>query len=452
MGALSKFVAWAQGAPVLHTNCYETIHTWEPDCNKAWLVAVPDALRFSFKTYATFYIVTTLVGAKGNLKKIDWSKWTKDTIRSTIFLTCNLIFYLFFLCRIRHLVGFHSIPTIGYTNGIVASFCALLVEKKSRRPALALYLTNLASETLYRQLSNHGYLRTIPHGTFIPFSIGLALFKFLSTQGGLAKSLDGFLSSALQDKPDSGNGHVVKIGKTVHKNLPGAFKEMIERLKNDCGKTEHCDHEDSCAYNGSKVFLHNASIGLAISSILSILKNITNPGKIPSALLSKNNLKMPLFFGLLPTIYHASRCLLNRVPSSTLRPSPRVRDIVAAAAAGSSMIVNPNISISMFVMWKAIEAFYTHLVDTGRARWIKHGDLILYAISCGYVLGCAAYEPHAVRMGYIHFLEGLTGNKIKQFNRWHYDFYGAESSKLYGCPEFNLNPKFVTMNPDFKPY
>ncbi|GMT07699.1 hypothetical protein PENTCL1PPCAC_29873 [Pristionchus entomophagus] len=452
MAALSKFVAWAQGAPVLHTNCYETIHTWEPDCTKAWIVAVPEALRFSFKTYATFYIVTSLVGAKGNIKKINWNKWTKDTLRSTVFLTCNLIFYLFFLCRIRHILGFHAVPTLGYTNGILASFVSILIEKKSRRPALALYLTNLASETLYRQLCNHGYLRTIPHGTFIPFSIGLAMFKYLSSKGGLGKSLDGFLSSALQDKPDSGNTHILRIGSTVEKNLPASFKEMIERLKKDCGKTAECDHEHSCVYNGSKLFLHNASIGLAISSILSVVKNITKPGRIPTALLNKSNLSMPLFFGLLPTIYHASRCLLNRVPSSTLRPSPRVRDIISAAAAGSSMIASPNISISMFVLWKSIEAFYTHLVETGRASWIKHADVILYAISCGYVLGCAAFEPHAIRKGYITFLEGLTGNKIKQFNRWHYDFYGAESSKLYGRPHFDLNPKFVTMNPDMKPY
>ncbi|KAF8354987.1 tmem-135 [Pristionchus pacificus] len=435
MAALSKLVAWAQGAPVLHSNCYETIHTWEPDCNTAWLVAVPEALRFSFKTYASFYLVTTLVGAKGNLKKIDWSKFTKDTLRSTVFLTCNLIFYLSFLCQIRRVVGFHSIPTLGYSNGILSSLCAILVEKKSRRPALALYLTNLASETLYRQLSNHGYLQTIPHGTFIPFAIGLALFKYLSTKGGLGKSMDGFLSSALQDKPDSGNSHIVNVGSVVQKNLPRAFKEMIERLKKDCGKTAACDHDDSCVYNGSKVFFHNASIGLALSSILSIVKNITKPGKIPAALISRDNLKMPLFFGLLPAIYHRAR--FRRLDAYSTEFPPLLS---AHARNFETLSLQPLL------------AFYTHLVETGRARWIKHGDVLLYAISCGYVLGCATFEPHAIRKGYIHFLEGLTGNKIKQFNRWHFDFYGAESSKLYGRPDFNLNPKFVTMNPDMKPY
>ncbi|GMT35145.1 hypothetical protein PFISCL1PPCAC_26442, partial [Pristionchus fissidentatus] len=451
--ALSKFVAWAQGAPVLRTNCYETIHTWEPDCTQAWIYAVPEALRFSMRTYATFYIVTTLIGAKGNLKKIDWKKYTTDTLRSTIFLTCNLIFYLSFLCKIRQLMGFFAIPTIGYTNGVLSSFFAILIEKKSRRPALALYLTNLASETLYRQLCNHGYLRTIPHGTFIPFAIGLALFKYLSSKGGLGKSMEGFLSSALQEKDDSGNAHIVKLGNTVHKNLPGAFKEMIERLKTDCGKADNCEHQHSCAYNGSKVFLHNASIGLAISSLLTLLKNIRKPTAIPSALLSQGNMKMPLFFGLLPLIYHSSRCLINRIPSSTLRPTPQIRDIVSAAAAGSSMIAFPNISISMFVMWKAIEAFYTHLVESGRASWIKNGDVLLYSLSTGYVLGCAAFEPHAIRKGYIQFLEGLTGNLIRKFNRCHYDFYGAESTKLYGCPNFDLDPKHCTINPDLmRPY
>lgn len=62
-----------------------------------------------------------------------------------------------------------------------------------------------------------------------------------------------------------------------------------------------------------QVFFHNASIGLALSSILSIVKNITKPGKIPAALISRDNLKMPLFFGLLPAIYHVSTWRVKNV-------------------------------------------------------------------------------------------------------------------------------------------
>lgn len=38
MGALSK-LAHSLGQPILTATCYETIHTWNPDCNGAFFVS-----------------------------------------------------------------------------------------------------------------------------------------------------------------------------------------------------------------------------------------------------------------------------------------------------------------------------------------------------------------------------------------------------------------------------
>ncbi|KIH49111.1 hypothetical protein ANCDUO_20815, partial [Ancylostoma duodenale] len=92
-----------------------------------------------------------------------------------------------------HLLGFFTVPTMGWLTSTLASLCAILIEKQSRRPALALYTTNLASETLYRQLYNHGYLFNVKYGECIPFAIGVGLFMFLRSRGKLQPAMEKVL-------------------------------------------------------------------------------------------------------------------------------------------------------------------------------------------------------------------------------------------------------------------
>ncbi|ETN72275.1 hypothetical protein NECAME_18924, partial [Necator americanus] len=82
---------------------------------------------------------------------------------------------------------------MGWLTSIFATFCAILIEKQSRRPALALYTANLASETLYRQLCNHGYLFRMKYGECIPFAIGVGIFMFLRARGKLQPTLQKVL-------------------------------------------------------------------------------------------------------------------------------------------------------------------------------------------------------------------------------------------------------------------
>ena len=54
---------------------------------------------------------------------------------------------------------------------------------------------------------------------------------------------------------------------------------------------------------------------------------------------------------------------------------------------------------------------YFKLVDEKLAPKFKYGDILLYALSTGFVLGNVIVEPQAVRKGYLTFLRGLTGHK-----------------------------------------
>lgn len=58
MTTLSKF-AGALGLRLLTQNCYEIGHTWTSSCPQASIDILKTAFVYSFKTYATLYMVRT---------------------------------------------------------------------------------------------------------------------------------------------------------------------------------------------------------------------------------------------------------------------------------------------------------------------------------------------------------------------------------------------------------
>ncbi|VDL71525.1 unnamed protein product [Nippostrongylus brasiliensis] len=492
MAILSK-LAHNMGLQILTTNCYETIHTWEPDCYKAILVASPNGFLFSLKTYLTFYLrncdnilpanenrlhqihdlrasymgnniwkistffaiqITTMISKKGDPRKVDWKRFGVDVLRSSIFLTTNLLLFQFFLCRIRHLLGFFTIPTMGLISSAMASFCAILIEKQARRPALALYTTNLASETLFRQLCNHGYLSHIKYGECIPFAIGIGLFAKLQSQGTLDPSIQKLLNYTHCIKPDE----EILSSKWV----PNDFHVLLRRLRNDFGRSPRCVHKHSCASTAIESFVRNFAIGTGVSALLVFVRNLknifSNPLKVARLLLSWSNLRLPLFFGLLPLLFHVShltfrdendvistttRCLLNRVPFCPVE----VSETAAGVISGFSMLPYRSVTIAMYTMWKGIEVMYRKWMEQGLVPSVPYGDIILYTISTGYVLWQTVIEPQALRKGYLNFLLGITGNRIKVFNRDLYEHFGFQSKLLYPNAKPQLNTRYCTLNP-----
>ncbi|KAL6723148.1 hypothetical protein Aduo_018183 [Ancylostoma duodenale] len=438
MAFLSK-LAYALNMRVLTTNCYETIHTWEANCYKAILVATPNGFFVSLRTYLTFYLLTTLISQKGNLRKVDWKKFFIDVLRSSIFLTTNLLLFQFFICRIRHLLGFFTVPTMGWLTSTLASLCAILIEKQSRRPALALYTTNLASETLYRQLYNHGYLFNVKYGECIPFAIGVGLFMFLRSRGKLQPAMEKVLNFS---HSVTANADILDL-----KKVPDDFHALLHKLRYDFGRTVRCEHRYSCASTAVESFVKNFAIGTGISAAFTLLGNLrkllTNPLMISRILFSPSNLKLPLFFGLMPFLFHVTRCLLNRQRGCNTVLNNTVAGMVSAV----SMTAYPSVTIAMYTLWKGIEAIYWSLVESGILPVVPFGDIIMYTFSTGYVLWQTVIEPQAIRKGYLGFLLQITGNRIKVFNRDLYEHFGFQSKLLYPDARPVLNTKYVTLNP-----
>uniref|UniRef100_A0A0K0D0B3 TMEM135_C_rich domain-containing protein n=1 Tax=Angiostrongylus cantonensis TaxID=6313 RepID=A0A0K0D0B3_ANGCA len=410
MPALSK-LAYFLGLPVLNANCYETFHTWSPNCNQAILDALPDGMLFSLKTYAPLYLITALISNQGDFRRIEWK---------------------------RHAIGFFTPITMGLVGGLFGSFLSLLIEKRNRWPSLALYLTNLASETFFRHLSNRGYVRKISKGEVIPFAIGVGLFSYLYSAEKLdenTRKVFNFVYNA------TGAKHIC-----LRWPLPEGLRLLLDQLRTKFGRAELCEHRHSCVSVVVESFIGNYATGLGASVILTILRNIlflaSNPMRIMKQLFSRSTLRIPIFFGLMLFVFHGVRCVLTRICVS----SHTARNVTAGIASGLAMLAFPNVSIAMYVISKAIEAMYYDLFEQGRIRPIPYGDLLLYTISTAFVLWRIVIEPQAIRKSYFKFILSLTGNRMALLNRDLYKHFGNQSHLLFPYRP-TLNNKYVTINP-----
>jgi hypothetical protein len=435
MSVLSKLFADTFHLHVLHANCYETIHLWNPSCNGALIDVIPQGLKFCLKTYGLFYLISGLL-KKGDPRKLDYMRLIKDTIRSSIFLTMNMLYLLYLMCWFRQRLGFYTWPTISFIATILASFLAILIENPKRRPMLALYLTNLASETLYRQLVNHGYLKFIKNGESLVFAAGLAMATFFYKKYG---EQVGELCRLMKFTHHlDNNAEVFDLRK-----MPRNARLWINVLRKNFVKHQICEHRHSCLSVAVESGLRNFGYGVAASLALSLLKSIRAPTKILKNVFNIDVLKLPGFFASMPVICHGVECSLNRI----LGYKTNVTPIVAGASSGVAMMLYPSTSIAMYALWKGFEMIYFKLAEKKLVPKFKHGDILLYALSTGFVLGNIIVEPHAVRKGYITFLKGLTGDKLDLFNRRLFTKFGFDSNRMYVDYIPNLDFRYVTLNP-----
>lgn len=101
-------------------------------------------------------------------------------IQSTAFLSTSAFAYPLFLCWLRQYCGPFNFFTVSYVPAFMASVCALMVERPSRRGLLCLYVSNVATETLFNMACSRGYCRPIPYGQVLIFgaSVSILLYYF----------------------------------------------------------------------------------------------------------------------------------------------------------------------------------------------------------------------------------------------------------------------------------
>lgn len=119
--------------------------------------------------------------------KDDIKKTVHGIMQSTAFLSGTAFGYSLFLCSLRKLLGHFNLLTVSAVPAFLASVFAIIIERPSRRTLLALYVSNVATETVWNMAVSRNLVRNIRHGDVALFggSIAILLMYF---KGGYHKN------------------------------------------------------------------------------------------------------------------------------------------------------------------------------------------------------------------------------------------------------------------------
>jgi hypothetical protein len=162
-------------------SCYEVGHTWTPFCPSASSGVGLSCFEEGLKIYSSVYLVciyclkysTLIINLvscsqlsallSGKLPNVAQCKRIFSSIvQSSFFLACNgfcfisafcicryllvykfVITYLIIVMMHRTIFGRFGVLSSGFFPSFIANLIAILVERPTRRPALAIYVTNV---------------------------------------------------------------------------------------------------------------------------------------------------------------------------------------------------------------------------------------------------------------------------------------------------------------------
>ncbi|XP_037402857.1 transmembrane protein 135 isoform X1 [Pygocentrus nattereri] len=487
MAALSKSIPHS---------CYEIGHTWCPSCTVSVLQVTAGALEVSFKIYAPLYLIAAIL----RRRKKDYYKkrLIPEIMQSTSFLTANGGLYIAFFCILRKLLGRFYSWTVGFGAALPASYIAILIERKSRRGLLTIYMANLATETVFRMAVARGIVNPLKHGEVLLFCLTASLYMFFFS------ALSSYLpSSVVQDKTraerldscvvysacllakedyvfgwgrfivgkeelptHSYQAETASASRSERADVPpspqpeegrvssrrGAIAALTRRLLDTLCKhgPRHrcCKHyQDNCISYCVKGFIRMFSVGYLIQCCLKVpsafRQVFTKPSRLLWLLYNKENFQLGAFLGSFVSIYKGTSCFLRWVRNL----DDELHALIAGFLAGLSMFFYKSTTISMYLFSKLVETMYFKGIEAGRFPYFPEADTVIYAISTAICFQAAVMEVQNLRPSYWKFLLRLTKGRFALMNRKVLDVFGTEASRHFKDFTPKLDPKYMMFPP-----
>ncbi|XP_044226875.1 transmembrane protein 135 [Thunnus albacares] len=449
-------------------SCYEIGHTWSPSCVQSAVDVTRGALEVSFKIYAPLYLIAAVL----RRRKKDYyiKRLLPEILQSSSFLTANGGLYIVFFCILRKLLGGFYSWSAGFGSALPASYIAILLERKSRRGLLTIYMTNLATETLFRMGVTRGIIKPIKHGEVLLFCItaSLYMFFFRSKDG-----LKGFAFSALkfiigkEEIPSHSavaeHAHTRPLERTAavetedsqapterpnprRKTLVAYTRELLESICKHGPRHRCCKHyQDNCISYCIKGFVRMFSVGYLIQCCLKVpsafRQMFSKPSRLPSVFYNKENFQLGAFLGSFVSIYKGTSCLLRWMRDI----DDELHALVAGFLAGTSMFFYKSTTISMYLFSKLVETMYFKGIEAGRFPYFPQADTVIYAISTAICFQAAVMEVQNLRPSYWKFLLRLTKGRFALMNRQVLDIFGTQASRDFKGFVPKLDPRYTTM-------
>ncbi|XP_068832724.1 transmembrane protein 135 isoform X2 [Capricornis sumatraensis] len=430
MAALSKSIPH---------NCYEIGHTWQPSCWLSFLHITRGALEESLRIYAPLYLIAAIL----RKRKLDYylHKLLPEILQSASFLTANGALFMAFFCILRKLLGKFYLWSPGFGAALPASYVAILVERKSRRGLLTIYMANLV----------------------LLFCITAAMYMFFFR---CKDGLKGFTFSALRFivgkeeipthsySPEAAYAKVEQKtekqeGKPRGMNIVALVRKLVDSICKHGPRHRCCKHyEDNCISYCIKGFIRMFSVGYLIQCCLRIPSAFrhlfTQPSRLLSLFYNKENFQLGAFLGSFVSIYKGTSCFLRWVRNL----DDELHAIIAGFLAGVSMMFYKSTTISMYLASKLVETMYFKGIEAGKVPYFPHADTIIYSISTAICFQAAVMEVQTLRPSYWKFLLRLTKGRFAVMNRKVLDVFGTGASKNF--PDFipRLDPRYTVVTPE----
>lgn len=407
---------------------------------------------------------------------------TLDTFKSVLRSSCFIFFHAYngsvMGCALRRSFGRFYYRVLVCAPALLSSYLSLIIEKPARRQALAFYLLNLASEIVYRMVVTKGYFKPIKHGETLLFALSLAAwYNLIKTTGfgrdpvsaavkvligrdeakrtaNRTKTKSNYETHSIESPTiDSSNSQdVINLKQTrlLLNDNNKQSKPIIDRFSINwlnCSKHRTCPHKEAtCLHYVLGPIPTRFLLGYAIQAVLKLTAQpvalIQSPmATLRASLIAPGTFRFGLFLVSLVSGGRLTSCLLRRLSNSN---EPAWHGSVSGFVAGLAMLWAPRSSLSMYVMWKAVEQYYLQSVRLGQVRYFEFTILTIYSISAATILYTFALEPKFVRPSYMKFLDNLSDHRLHQLNRMVLDVFGTGSSIGYEDYFPNLDPKLMS--------
>uniref|UniRef100_A0A3Q1EN16 Transmembrane protein 135 n=1 Tax=Acanthochromis polyacanthus TaxID=80966 RepID=A0A3Q1EN16_9TELE len=450
MAALSK----------LPHNCYEIGHTWNPSCVQSAAEVTRSALEVSFKIYAPLYLIAAVL--RRRKKDYYMKRLLPEILWSTSFLTTNGGLYIVFFCILRKLLGGFYSWSVGFGSALPASYIAILLERKSRRGLLTIYMANLVRAALL--------MCTLFAECVLLFCItaSLYMFFFRSKDG-----LKGFALSALKfiigkeeipthsitadhissrplERTAATEGEDLQASaerpSSRRKTVVAYARELLESICKRGPRHRCCKHcQDNCISYCIKGFVRMFSVGYLIQCCLKVpsafRQMFSKPSRLPSLFYNKENFQLGAFLGSFVSIYKGTSCLLRWVRNI----DDELHALIAGFLAGISMFFYKSTTISMYLFSKLVETMYFKGIEAGQFPYFPHADTIIYAVSTAICFQAAVMEVQNLRPTYWKFLLRLTQGRFALMNRQLLDVFGTQASRDFKGFVPKLDPRYTTV-------
>lgn len=449
-------------------NCYEVGHGWTPYCTDAACEVGLSVLQNAIPIYSSLYLFTQL-GIQRKYNYEAFKETVKSALTSSSFLAFNFFCGMSISCFLRNNSDRYYYRIQCFVPALIASYAALQIERPARRPALAFYLANMASELVYKVAATQGYVISFPHSETIVFTIGMACYlHFLRVHGFshdpvsvALKYLIGPLEAqsrartkvvpdceAQQISNPDDDRMLVPSPRSGHKrSMITVFEDSLSNFLNLFFSSHPvCPHKGkSCVDYCITPTITRFALGYTIKSFMNLGGQypliLRSPGDaFKNAFKSQSSIKFGLFVGVFVGASKAVHCIMRRISGK----QEAWHSILAGGVSGLSMLFSPKSTLSTYVLWKCLEQYFFLGVRKGI---IKQPDPIIsmvYAISANIILYTFALEPRFIRSSYMKFMDGISDHKLHQVNRMVLDVFSKNASAGYEEWFPNLDPKYMS--------